>query len=84
MAKANGVKWYGHDFVLRKDDRHVLIKVMKVEVKGKSKQGRPKKTWKTQVEKKMQKCNTAIFWRRRARVLVSRRMLLALLKMTKG
>ena len=30
MAKANGVRWYGH--VLRRDDRHVLRKVL--EFKG--------------------------------------------------
>ena len=49
MAKANGVRWYVH--VLRKDDGHVLRKVLEFEVKGKRKRGRPKKTWKTQVEK---------------------------------
>ena len=48
MAKVNGVRWYGH--VLRRDDGHVLRKVLEFEVKGKRKQGRPKKTWKTQVE----------------------------------
>ena len=45
MAKANGGRWYGH--VLRRDDGHAL----ELEVKGKRKQERPKKTWKTQVEK---------------------------------
>ena len=49
MAKANGVRWYGH--VLRRDDGHVLRKVFEFEVKGKRKRGQPKKTWKTQVEK---------------------------------
>ena len=49
MAKANGVKWYKH--VLRRDDWHVLRKALEFEVKGKRKQGRPKKTWKMQVEK---------------------------------
>ena len=49
MAKANGVRWYGH--VLRRDDGHVLRKALEFKVKGKRKQGRPKKTWKTQVEK---------------------------------
>ena len=40
----------GH--VLRRDDAgHVLRKVLEFEVKGKRKRGRPKKTWKTQVEK---------------------------------
>ena len=49
MAKANGVRWYGH--ALRRDDGHVLRKALEFEVKGKRKRGRPKKTWKTQVEK---------------------------------
>ena len=49
MAKANGVRWYGH--VLRRDDGHVLRKALEFEVKGKRKRGRPKKTWEMQVEK---------------------------------
>ena len=49
MVKANGVRWYGH--VLRRDDGHVLRKVLEFEVKGKRKRGRLKKTWKMQVEK---------------------------------
>ena len=48
MAKVNGVRWYRH--VLR-DDGHVLRKALEYEVKGKRKQGQPKKTWKVQVEK---------------------------------
>ena len=35
MAKANGVRWYGH--VLRSDDGHGLRKGLKFEVKGKRK-----------------------------------------------
>ena len=38
--------------VLRRDDGHVLRKVLEFEVKGKRKRERPKKTWKMQVEKK--------------------------------
>ena len=49
MAKANGVRWYGH--VLRRDDDHVLRKALEFEVKGKRKRGRPRKTWRSQVEK---------------------------------
>ena len=49
MAKANGVRWYGH--VLRRDDGHVLRKALEFEVKGKRKRGQPKKMWKTQVDK---------------------------------
>ena len=48
MAKAKVVRWYRH--VLR-DDVYVLRKVLEFEVKGKRKRGRPKKTWKMQVEK---------------------------------
>ena len=58
MAKANGVRWYGH--VLRRDNGHVLRKALEFEVKGKRKQGRPKKTGKSK-------------WRRKARMLVWRR-----------
>ena len=47
-AKVNGVRWYRH--VLRKDDGHVLRKVLEFEVKGKRKRGQPKKTWKTRME----------------------------------
>ena len=49
MTKANGVRWYGH--VLRRDDGHVLRKALEFEVKGKRKRGRPRKTWRSQVEK---------------------------------
>ena len=35
MAKANGVRWYGH--VLRRDDGHFLRKALEFEVKGKRK-----------------------------------------------
>ena len=49
MAKANGVRWHGH--VLRRDDGHVLKKVLEFEVKGKRKRGQSKKMWKMQVEK---------------------------------
>ena len=49
MAKANGVRRYGH--VLRKNDGHVLRKVLEFEVKGNRKRERPKKMWKTQVDK---------------------------------
>ena len=49
MAKENGVRWYRH--VLRRDDGHVLRKALEFEVKGKRKQGQPRKTWRLQVEK---------------------------------
>ena len=43
MAKTNGVRWYGR--VLRRDDGHVLRKLLEFEMKGKRKRGQPKKTW---------------------------------------
>ena len=45
MAKANGMRWYGH--VLRRNDGHDLRKALEFEEKGKRKRGRPKKTWKS-------------------------------------
>ena len=60
MAKANGVRWYGR--VLRRDDGHVLRKAMEFEVKGKRKRGRPKKTWKSQMENESK--SVGLIWRR--------------------
>ena len=37
--------------MLRRDDGHVLRKALEFEVRGKRNPGRPKKTWKSQVEK---------------------------------
>ena len=48
FAMANSVCWYGH--VLRREDGHVLSWVLDFEVEGQSMNGRPKKTWKEQVE----------------------------------
>ena len=53
LATANGVRWYGP--VLRRDDDSVLRVALDLEVSGKRKRGRPKKTWKKQVEKKTEK-----------------------------
>ena len=44
------VRWYAH--VLRRDDDSVLRVALNLEVSGKRKRGRPKKTWKKQVEEK--------------------------------
>ena len=51
VAKANGMRWYGH--VLRRADGHILRKAMEFEVRGKRQRGRPKKTWKTQVGRRL-------------------------------
>ena len=53
LATANGVRWYGH--VLRRDDDSVLRVALNLEVTGKRKRGRPKKTWKKQVEEEREK-----------------------------
>ena len=51
MAKASSMQWYGH--VLRKEDENVIVKALKFEVSGC--RGRPKRTWKKQVENEMKK-----------------------------
>ena len=58
MAKANGVKWYGH--VVRRDDESILKKAMMFEANRPRKRGRPKQTWKKQVEENIKK----IGWRK--------------------
>ena len=53
LATANGVRWYGQ--VLRRDDDSVLRVALNLEVSGKRKRGRPRKTWKKQVEEETEK-----------------------------
>ena len=53
MAKVNGVRWYGN--VVSRDDESILKKVMMFEVNGPRKRGRPKQTWKKQVEENIKK-----------------------------
>ena len=53
VAKASSIRWYGH--VLRKEDENVIVKVLKFEVSGSRGRGRPKQTWKNQVENEMRK-----------------------------
>ena len=53
LATANGVRWYGP--VLRSDDDSVLRVALNLEMSGKRKRGRPKKTWKKQVEEETEK-----------------------------
>ena len=53
LATANGVRWFGH--VLRRDDDSVLRVSLNLEVTGKRKRGRLKKTWKKQVEEETEK-----------------------------
>ena len=53
MAKVSSMGWYGH--VLRKEDENVIAKALKFEVSGSRGRGRPKQTWKKQVENEMKK-----------------------------
>ena len=53
MAKANGVRWYGH--VIRRDDDNILKKAMMLEVNGQRKRRRPKLTRRRQVEQSVKK-----------------------------
>ena len=43
LATTNGVRWY--EDVLRRNDDSVLRVALDLEVSGKRKRGRPKKTW---------------------------------------
>ena len=58
MAKANGVRWYGH--VIRREDDNILKKAMMLEVNGQRKQGRPKMTWRRQLEESVKKVGLKI------------------------
>ena len=53
MAQANGVKWYGH--VVRRDEESIFKKAMMLQMNGQRKRGRPKQTWKRQVEESLKK-----------------------------
>ena len=58
MAKANGVRSYGH--VIRRNDDNTLKKGMMLEVNGQQKRGRPKMTWRRQVEESVNKVGLKI------------------------
>jgi len=50
MAIASGVQWFGH--VLKRDESDVLREALQFEVDRRRGRGRPRNTWKKQVEKK--------------------------------
>ena len=58
VAKANGVRWYGH--VFRREDDNILKKAMMMEVNGQRKRRWPKMTWKRQVEESVKKVGLKI------------------------
>ena len=51
LTMANSVCWYGH--VLKIENGHVLRKALDFEVEGKRKKGRPKRTLKNRLRKKV-------------------------------
>ena len=53
LETANGVRC--HRYVLRRDDDSVLWVALNLEVSGRRKQARPKKTWKKQVKEETEK-----------------------------
>ena len=57
---ANSVRWCGH--VLRREDGHVLKWTLDFEVEGQRKKGRPKRTWKKQVEEESMKVGLFEGW----------------------
>ena len=48
LARASGVRWYGH--ALRRGNGDVLRRALDFEVAGRRGRGRPNMTWKRQVE----------------------------------
>ena len=58
MAKANGIRWYGH--VIRRDDDNILKKPIMLKVNGKRKRGRQKVTWRKQVKESVQEVGLKI------------------------
>ena len=48
LAKPQEVRWYGH--VLRREEDNVLKRALRFTVEGQRRRGRPRKTWKRQVE----------------------------------
>ena len=65
MAKANGVRWYGH--VIRREDDNIL-KAMMMEVNEERKRGWPKMTWK-RVGLTIEKAADRTTWREGVRAI---------------
>lgn len=77
LAKANRVQWLGH--VLRTGDDNALRRALEFEVNGTRKRGRPKKTWKRQVEEDLGKVGlrredaaNRVKWRNGVRAIATR------------
>ena len=57
ILQQNGLRWYGHDIVLRKENTDWVKKCMEYEVEGSRPRGRPKRTWTEVVQKDCQARN---------------------------
>ena len=55
LAMVNSVRWYGR--LLRREDGHILRRAFNrdFEVEGQRKKGRPMRTWKSRLRKKVQR-----------------------------
>ena len=51
IAKASSMRWYSHG--LRKKDKNAMVKALNFEVSVSRGKGRPKQTWKKQVDNKL-------------------------------
>ena len=58
LAKASRVRWYGH--VLRREENNILRKALEFSVSGRRKRGRPKKTWRRQMEDEARKIGLTV------------------------
>ena len=50
---ANSVHWYG--YALRREDGHILRRSLDFDIESQGKTGKPKRTWKKQVEEESEK-----------------------------
>ena len=53
LARANGLRWYGH--ILRKEDGEAIREALHFNIEGPRKRGRPKMMWRKQVMNDMEK-----------------------------
>ena len=74
LAKANGVRWYGH--VLRRDRGHVIRRALELEVCDLERRGAPKRTWRRQVAEesgrvglRVEDAQNCVKWREGVRVI---------------
>ena len=57
VMRSNRLRWYGH--ISRRDENHVCRTIQVLQVAGKGKRGRPKKTWWERVKHDMKLCDVS-------------------------